>query len=939
MKHISILALMILFAFGLQAQTTKKGRIAGVIKDAANSEPLIGATATVVGGSGAAADLDGKYLISLEPGTYTVNFKFIGYVSRTIENVVVTSGQTTLLNINLKESVRETEVVVVTTTIKKGSMETMIKDIQNAATVTSGVSAEQMRRTPDKTTADVLKRVSGASIQDNKFAVVRGLSDRYNLGFLNGVQLPSTESDRKAFTLDIIPSFVVDKMVIAKTASPDKPGDFAGGLIDITTRDIPFENSAFITIGGGTHSLTTNKNFTAQYKTGSDVFGLATDRILPTNIISTAENKPLQAGNALLTAEGQKFNHDFSRRSFNANPNLTFQAGINGRTKIFGNDFGYLGAATFSNSYRNINSFQTIPLLGNETALKNPVNGDTINQNISRYNTTSALMGNFSYKIGDFTKISFKNLYTVISENSYGERFLGRLPADEAENQKQRSYIYFFSSNQMVSNQLNVDHYFNKAKLRVNATGGYFYADRQVPDYRRLNYQSLFDTENRTYGRYQLFSVPDVRDFNPDLPQRYYSNLYENAKNANLDITKSVNFLESTDIKAGFAYMERERTFRVRNFLYGYNTNSLSQAPTFFGPDTIFNNRINNNQFYLKESTLASDFYNGKSKLVAAYIMSDMRIKPWLRAIYGVRLEQFNQEVNAFTDEGDTVKPVLDNTDFLPSVNFIINPRANHNLRLGYSRTLSRPEFREFAPVAFYDFNTNAIVVGAPNLVRTSIDNIDLRYEIYSDEGESFSINPFYKRFTNPVESQVGGSGTRTFTYFNAKEANNYGVEFDARITFKRFGSSPILERISLYGNYSLISSTVKIDTVAGSIKDRPLQGQSPYVFNAGLVYQDADKGWDAAFTINRVGRRIAYIGNEEKQIIWENPRTIIDLSISKVVAKKLTIRFVAGDILAQDLVFYQDLNTNKKYDKGGDVTAFRFQNGFTTTLSINYKF
>jgi dipeptidyl aminopeptidase/acylaminoacyl peptidase len=142
-----------------------------------------------------------------------------------------------------------------------------------------------------------------------------------------------------------------------------------------------------------------------------------------------------------------------------------------------------------------------------------------------------------------------------------------------------------------------------------------------------------------------------------------------------------------------------------------------------------------------------------------------------------------------------------------------------------------------------------------------------------------------------------------------------------------------------LYGNYSLISSTVKIDTVTGSIKDRPLQGQSPYVFNAGLVYQDADKGWDAAFTINRVGRRIAYIGNEEKQIIWENPRTIIDLSISKIIAKKLTIRFVAGDILAQDLVFYQDLNTNKKYDKGGDVTAFRFQNGFTTTLSINYKF
>jgi dipeptidyl aminopeptidase/acylaminoacyl peptidase len=142
-----------------------------------------------------------------------------------------------------------------------------------------------------------------------------------------------------------------------------------------------------------------------------------------------------------------------------------------------------------------------------------------------------------------------------------------------------------------------------------------------------------------------------------------------------------------------------------------------------------------------------------------------------------------------------------------------------------------------------------------------------------------------------------------------------------------------------LYGNYSLISSTVKIDTVDGSIKDRPLQGQSPYVFNAGLVYQDNDKGWDAAVTINRVGRRIAYIANEEKQIIWENPRTIIDLSISKVIAKKLTIRFVAGDVLAQDLVFYQDLNTNKKYDKGGDVTAFRFQNGFTTTLSINFKF
>jgi outer membrane receptor protein involved in Fe transport len=327
--------------------------------------------------------------------------------------------------------------------------------------------------------------------------------------------------------------------------------------------------------------------------------------------------------------------------------------------------------------------------------------------------------------------------------------------------------------------------------------------------------------------------------------------------------------------------------------------------------------------------------------------MLDNKITSRLRLIWGARVESYNQKISS---EAQGAQQKVDTTvvDILPSVNVVYELTDKINVRASFAKTVSRPEFREFAQLAFYEVNANAIITGNPFLIRTQIYNYDLKFEWYPSAGQTFSVNPFYKYFVNPIENTVNPlqGGLRGFGYQNAPSAQSLGVEFEARFNIGaliKAEQRSLWNRIGVFSNLALINSTVKLaDPIAGQldvVNSRPLQGQSPYVFNAGLNYNNIEKGFDVSVNANRVGRRIAYVANNNRFMIWENPRTVVDMSVSKTFKKKLQMKFIVGDLLAQDLVFYQDINKNGKYEKGQDVGFNVWKNGFTTTLSFTYNF
>ncbi len=945
----------------------KKGKIAGRVIDAKTSETILGATIKVVGtGTGGVTDLDGKYVFSVEPGVYKLSVTFVGYSPQELPNVVVKSGEITNADFVLKEATTELQVVTVTTVVKKGSADLLLIEQKNAESVTSGISSELIKRTPDRTAADVVKRVSGTSVQDGKFVIVRGLGDRYNYGMINGAPFPSSESDRKAFSLDLIPSPMIESVVISKTASPDQPGDFAGGVVSINTKDIPFGNGFFVQVGAGTHSLTTGKSFWQGNGSSTDVLGFDNEtRAISGSALSTdAFNAAKTSSNTqALIGNSRSFDHNYAYTNSNAPLNSSFQIGGNLRSKLFGNDIGFVGAVNYSRNFRfapftNINYESFDPI---ENKIKGNEPFDQASFDNSKITTYLSGLANLSYKIGDNTKINFRNLMIQSSEEIASNRTGASNKAIEirydslgnedgtffSERNLRNDYFYYYQQSNMLSSQLALEHVF-KGNIRLKVIGAASSLSRDILDFSRVIYESnnIGDPRfNTTINPYRLVVAADggSGSFNPNLSGKFFSAMAENGLSGNFNLNIPIKALGKTDLRLGGMVHTRDRDFNGRNFLYGGVPGASLETPEvgriLLQPvNQLFTRSSSLDTIILNESTQNSDKYTASSSLGAGFLMIDSYLAPWARFIGGVRGETFNQKLNSET-EGREVRVNTTKFDLLPSGSLIFNINEKLNLRVNGSQTVSRPEFREFAPLAFYEINLNSIVVGNDSLVRTKISNFDAKFEWYPSDGETFSINPFYKRFTNTVEQFVAAVVPfRSIGYINANQANNFGVEFEARLSLARFSEK--LAPLTIFGNYAIINSSVKNDdSTKGQFSNRPLSGQSPYVINAGIQYTNTEKAFDMLLSVNRIGRRIQILATSERNFIWEQSRTVLDFSVTKTFFKKLQVRFTAGDLLAQDLTWYEDLNLNGKFDEGSDAKTFNFRYGRTFSFSVNYNF
>jgi hypothetical protein len=892
--------------------------ISGSVLDDSNGRTLPGVNVIIKDLKlSVSTDSEGKFIFrNIASGIYEVELSYIGYKSKIISEVVTTNNEITYLNTTLVENKNElNEVVITKTRAKTESVKSLLLMQKNSVSVSDGISAETIKRTPDKTTSDVLKRISGASIQDNKFVIIRGLNDRYNAAFLNGAPLPSSEPDRKAFSFDVFPSNMLDNLIITKTASPDLPGDFAGGVIQINTKSVPDKNFQSITIGSGYNTITTFKTQKSYKGSNTDWLGFDSGaRNFPSSIPSSEVFNSLTYQEKAALAKS--FESDWSIQDKRFKPNVNFQYTIGHHFDFNDKILGILFSVS-NNQTNNYNETVRNDYDNPDPSLPSVLLSKFADKNYTEQVLTSAL-ANFSFKFNENHSITLKNIYSINSSDLLVDRYGQK---DVNDTRVIAANVRWFTSNKIYSGQLNGDHYFSKPKIKFTWTGFYSNINRSIPNLRR-NIYSITNPNSTDPSETIPYAEIANNNGGPDYGGgMFFSENKETISGLKYDFSKKFNIGEDlvNEIKIGSSIQSRKRNFFARQLQYNTLTlggnfdYSLLALPnsSIFSTANMGVISPGKNGFTLFDFTKYTDSYNAGSKLDAGYIMLDNRYKSF-RLVWGVRIEKYLQTIDSRLTETEYLSLNNQQTDILPSANFIFSINKKQNFRLSYSKTLNRPEFRELAPFGFYDFTTQFFTQGNPDLKIASIQNLDLRYELYPGKGQIFSFSYFNKKFTNPIEIQQE-INNKTVTYRNANSAKNSGIELEFRTLLSSIFKSEnttVFDDITLFSNIAVIKSKVDLSNFnsGNTEKSRPLQGQSPYIFNAGLQYLNKDNGWALSTNINKAGNRITYASSEIKPAIWEKGRTFLDMQIAKSFYKnKLELKFNIQNILAQDLIFYQN--------------------------------
>jgi TonB-dependent receptor len=907
--------------------TAQKGKIEGKVTDA-KGQPVAGISVILNNTkTGVSTSTDGYFVINADAGKQSISLSSTSYQEKKIEEIEVTAGQVTHLDIVMEIKVKSNEAVVVrSTSAKKETVAALITYQKNTSVVAQVISAEAIRRSPDKNTGEVLKRVPGTSVQDGKYLVVRGLADRYNQAMLNGILLSSTEPDRKTFSFDLFPSAVIDNIIVNKTFVPELPGEWAGGLIQVNTKDIPSKGFLSIQLGTGFNSQTIGQDFYTYQGGKYDWLGLDDKtRRLPT------ENFPVKTKFEALTQTqkneyGKQFKNTWNNTVISAPLNASVQLNGGFSTKLFRKKVGGSLALTYSKSNRRLEFENKFFSINNGTA---DVNFDYFNNKYSQDVLVGAL-GNFTVQLNSNNKITVRNLFNINATDYTIVRTGLDFESDPALGENVRAKELAFKSSIYNNTQINGDHNIAKLGVKLKWYGGFGILDQYIPDQRRIQYNQDRNAPNAP------FLVLMSNTLSQKSGSRFYSNLNDYIYTAGGDVAKTFDWLhQKQTVKAGYLFQVKDRLFDARPFsVYLPTDNPALKA---LDESSIFNpaNTGGANGFAFDEISGNRFRYMANSILNAGYVQLDNQFTDKLRLVWGLRVEHFDQVVGS-AKRSDPRHVYSKVTDYLPGFNLTYKLNNQTNLRLAASQTVIRPEFREISSFAFFDFELGATILGNPSLQRTKITNIDVRYEVYPRAGELITLGVFYKYFSNPIElffNQSGVGTSSTFNYLNAEKAVGYGVELELR---KKLDFNPVFKNFTVYSNISYIAN--KVQDSKSNI-NRPMQGQSPYVVNAGLQYDLEKAGLSTTLLFNQIGRRILYVGNEQVPAIWENPRPLLDFQVAKKVVKnKGEIRLSVSDILNRRAYFYHDLDDNSKFKAQKDAIAINRKYGTTFSLTFGYN-
>ncbi len=918
----------------LQAQP---GNLRGVLNDKINVETLIGATVAIEGTSlGAVTNFDGEYRIDNIPaGTYSVKISFVGYTTETVSNVVIKSNETTVLNFKMSSNsqvLKDAEVVATRITNTENAV---LAEMRKSNQVVNGVSSQQISKTQDRNASEVIKRLPGVTVMEDRFVVIRGLSERYNSVLLNDALAPSAEPDKKAFSFDIIPSSLLDRVLIYKTGAPELPGEFAGGAVKIYTKNIPDEDYIQASITLGVRSNTTFKDFNRASLSNTDWLGMDNgSRDLPAEFPATISGLTSAQQVELAKKLPNTWIAKEQSAPIDQRLNLGFAKKFNlGKVKA-----ANISGITYGNTYETRSAEN---LNYNQYDIINNVS-DTIynfNDHTSVNKVSVGLLSNFSFLLNPGNKIEFRNLFNQTGSNGTTIRTGYNIE----EGNEVRNFAFRYYERQLYSGQISGSHDFNSQKTHFNWTGGYSNTHTNEPDYRRIRtFRSLVDNLPDYY--IQVNTTASQADAG-----RFYSTLDENTIMVSGNIEHELMQLgesRKVKIRAGFYTETKKRTFNARWLAYTKSrvdkfNNDLLLLPL----DQVFDDSNFNDStgFKIDEGTNGTDRYEADNLLSALYIGTTWPLHEKITLSTGVRYEYNRLQLESADNNGKPLK--IDNpiSSILPSVNITYNVTQKSLLRFAYARTLNRPEFREIAPFSYYDFIFNNVLFGNPSLETPTIDNIDVRWENYPAAGELLSAGLFYKNFTNPIEQYfkpgAGSGGTRNFEFRNAASAYSTGAEIEVRKSLEPLFKAGFMSRLSVSVNASYIFSQVNLgENTVGQDKKRIMMGQSPYVVNTGIYYHQPEYNLQYNLQFNVIGKRLFVVGTEGTPDVYELPRNLLDFSVTKGFGKNFEVKAGIQDIFNQATVLRQDSNDDGDVDSK-DEMIMRYNRGTYYTLGIAVRY
>ncbi len=872
-------------------KTIETGIVLLTLGSTEDKKKVAGATIYVKGQSTEAkTDKNGFAELKLPVGEQIISVIHQDYSAQTIKVTVIAKEDVTKF-VELSPAAMELAEFVVLAPHIEGSVTASISEARNSDAVGNVLGAEQFSKSGDSSVASALKRVSGITIVGGKYVYVRGLGDRYSTVMLNGLHIPSPEPTKRVVPLDMFPTSVVESITIQKSYTGDIPGSFGGGTVLIKSKDIPKGNDGYASLSlevlandSTGKSVTTNSD-NAVPLPGSALIGgnLVSGQAVTNDVLNNRtlnhENATLQPGKKVQISAGKSYqlSDDFSLGA----TGTFFYKNTSDSDHIDNKKYFY-----------DLNS-QTVDLdvaISTDVAKFNTEVGGMVNLGMNYFENNSIKYTFFTTeKITDSTTISSID-YTAAQENrekTYYEHVVSRLASHQLTGTND---LRFSDSTDGYFDNLKIDWAFENSQ-----------ANRDEPG--TVDYNYIHETSGLNWDRQVWY---------------YYFILDDKVNNYRADFTLPFKLNDNDNYtKAGLFLYNKSRDFDSRRFYMG--SNNFDPMPEDI--DTIYNKYAND--LYFTSSFRDTDSYKATQDVTALYVKQLISVTHDFDIIASVRQESSSQQLT----DAEAVYSPLETSDLFPSLGLTYRfDNDDMQIRLAYATTISRPDFREFSNSRYKDPVTEDIVFGNPDLKATYINHLDLKYEWYLSADEVFSFALFSKEFTNPIEKVLqpdnSQGGINQVTYQNADAATSNGIEIDYR---KRFGFiDESLDKVLFATNVALIDSTIKLNsdpdntfTSRLTTKERAMQGQSPYVINLTLGYDDVDSGNSALFLFNQIGERIVSLGSDKNEDIYEQPFAKLDFVTKWTLSEKekddwfsYSLKFKAENLLDSSLEFTQGENT-----------------------------
>tara|TARA_B100001175_G_C19506672_1_gene641269 strand:+ start:332 stop:3169 length:2838 start_codon:yes stop_codon:yes gene_type:complete len=921
--------------------------ITGTVIDGDFNEPLPFANILLKEtGEGVTSDFDGKYSFELEQGIYTLQFSFVGYETKIITEIQVKGNEYTITDVVLNSAAQGLEEVVLTVEASRNSEASVLEIQKKSASLLDGISAQAFKKIGASDIAGAVKSVPGVSVQGGKYVYVRGLGDRYSKSILNGVDIPGLDPDRNTIQMDLFPTNMLSNVLVIKSARADLPADFTGGVIDIITKDLPSKEEFSVSLSMGYNpDMHFNDNYLSYAGGSTDFLGFddgSRKNKIANSFLGNAFDPRLNQSNSTLNIINRVSNQfDPQMAPKISNSGMNFGFGIS-----YGNQFnfenghalGVLGSVSYKNEqtvYENTqdNIYNFSPDKSVFTFEENRIQSGTI----GGHNIIASGLFGLTYKTTS-SKYKFNGLHIQNGESTSGSfRQLTRFSDFIDFNKFNLEYNERSISNGMFSGL----HNFDESNLKLEWTLSGTLAKVHDKDVRNTTFQ---DEEG-------IFSFQENTE-----PKRIWRTLDENNLVAKVDFTKRFEFLGSDAVlKLGVYGSLKERDFSIAQYSVSSNYTSKSDWDNYVGdPNQLFNpnNLIgptNDKGTYINpQTTIRQDanIFNAKQQNIAAYVSNEFNFSEKLKSIIGLRFENYQV---FYTGENSQLGQVYNNetiiskNNLFPSINFIYSLKENQNLRLAYSLTTARPSFKEASIAEIYDPLSNLFFIGNINIRPTYIDNFDIRYEAYGENAQLFALSAFYKNLSDPIEIGFVAASTSNYKPLNLETAKVFGLELELRKNLSTWLSGFDHWNLNLNGSYIISDEKYSEDELKlrklglreGQTlgTSRPLQGQSPYLINAGVEYKNQDKGFQGGLFYNVQGKTLQVVGDGFYPDVYTMPFNSLNFNMIKQLKKNRTLTLKVTNLL----------NDNREskfigFDEEHEYFSFRHL-GRTFTFSYAVRF